>query len=566
MNLKLKFMGIVVLLVFILLIFLSECKKETVGRNIIKGPDEYHEGRIDKEEYYSSNSLLIKFKDNNFNFNDEGFTKRIKNVKEIEFSPSLNVLNNKYNAKTIKKIVRDDSNLNSLVGLRLITFENVENLNIKSAKIDYENDPNVDHIEFNVVYYLQNIDDPLYDKMWNLNNIEQEYYGFYEPIPGNYDSDIDFPESLNLSLEGEDILIAVIDTGIDYNHEELLGEVWKNVDEIPNNQIDDDNNSYVDDFFGYDFYNSDSDPMDDYGHGTHVAGTIAAKQNNKGISGICNKCKVMAVKGYFTMYQSEVMEIFLYLVENGVKVTSNSYGCKYHENNPDCNSTFYQDVINEMHDVFGMIHVAAAGNDGNAPPPFSQVYNYPASFDNVISVAATNNEDLKADFSTYNDMVDISAPGVDIYSLRANDTDLNGNLGDPFTHIINELGQQDDNGKYYILSGTSMATPHVAGAVGLIWSKFPNLNNTEIEVILLSSIDDIYEINPGYEDMLGSGRLNLNFLCLDGTFSGQCLSNKPTFCSAGQLINNCQKCGCPSTKKFCLDNGFCSTNNIQIMN
>lgn len=221
-------------------------------------------------------------------------------------------------------------------------------------------------------------------------------------------SEGDFCKTYNIS-QGQNIIVAVIDTGIDYNHTELASNMWKNTDEIPGNGIDDDHNGYKDDVYGYDFASScdwacstDSDPMDQFGHGTHVAGTIAAVTNNHvGIASIASKAKIMAVKGLDSNGSgatSGLVNAVYYAVNNGADVTNNSWG-------GGGSSQTLTDAFNYAWNN-GLVSVAAAGND-NADVSNSA----PANINSVIAVAATTNLDKKAYFSNYGSKVEISAPG-----------------------------------------------------------------------------------------------------------------------------------------------------------
>jgi hypothetical protein len=270
----------------------------------------------------------------------------------------------------------------------------------------------------------------------------------------------------------------VIDTGVDYTHRDIDDNMWVNTGEIPNNGLDDDDNGYIDDIYGYDFCYYDNNPKDDHGHGTHCAGIIAAEgDNGSDIVGICWDAKIMALKfldAGGSGWTSDAVEAFYYAVDNGADVTSNSWGGGGY-------SETMEDAINYA-DSQGVIMVAAAGNDNSTAP------HYPAYHDNMISVASTNSNDQKASFSNYGDWVDIAAPGVDVLSLRANETSMGTGYG------------------YYttIASGTSMACPQVAGACALLLSFNPFVTNDEAYDILIGTVDQIAD-----GICLSDGRLNL---------------------------------------------------------
>jgi subtilisin family serine protease len=290
------------------------------------------------------------------------------------------------------------------------------------------------------------------------------------------DSDIDAPEAWDIHTGDRSILVGVIDTGIDYNHPDLAANMWTNPNEIAGNGIDDDGNGYIDDTRGWDFVNNDNDPMDDHYHGTHCAGTIGGVGNNaNGVTGVCWQVSMVGLKflskgGGGTI--SDAVSAVYYANSIGVNLTSNSWGGGGY-------SEALKDAIDAANDA-GMLFIAAAGNNAFD----NDVYeNYPSSYTspNVIAVAATDVNDELAPFSNWGaTTVDLAAPGVDIYSTQP------GNL-------------------YQNLSGTSMATPHVAGAVALAWSLSPDSTAAEIKANVLASADPIPSMTG---KCVTGGRLN----------------------------------------------------------
>lgn len=288
---------------------------------------------------------------------------------------------------------------------------------------------------------------------------------------------IQAPDAWAKHIGSADVVIADIDTGVDYNHQDLINNIWRNSREIPGDKIDNDGNGFVDDVVGWDFANKDSLPWDDNGHGTHTSGSIAATGGNGiGVSGVAQRAQVMPLKFLSADGSGTTEDAVLaikYAVDNGAKILSNSWG-------GDEYSKALEDVIVEAANR-QVLFVAAAGNDGtnnDTLPMYPAAYNLP----NVIAVAASDQDDTLVDYSNYGlNSVHIVAPGDVIYST------VPGN-------------------KYQVNSGTSMACPHVAGAAALLKSYKPNLTAVQIKKILLDSVDKV----PAYADKIASGgRLNV---------------------------------------------------------
>ena len=218
------------------------------------------------------------------------------------------------------------------------------------------------------------------------------------------------PEAWEICHGSDDIVIAVIDTGVDYNHRDLQGNIWCNEAELNGaTGVDDDGNGYIDDLHGYNFAYNNSDPMDDNGHGTHVAGIIAAVGNNGlDVAGVCWNARIMSVKildaGGDGVTADGASAIY-YAVANGADVISLSWGSEE-------DSQVIKDAVAYARRQ-GVLVVAAAGNEG------ADISFYPASYPGVIAVAATESNDKRWYLSDYGDWVDIAAPGRDILSLRA---------------------------------------------------------------------------------------------------------------------------------------------------
>src|SRR3989339_327495 len=388
-----------------------------------------------------------------------------------------------------KDLITTSAKKIKLNNIYLIETQSQQNIDIQLARI--KSNPAVEYAQVNHKVSAQMVpNDPYYysssgawgqpyDDLWGLKKIQTE-------------------EAWDNS-QGENVIVAVTDTGIDYNHEDLSANIWTNSAEIPNNHIDDDNNGYIDDTQGWDFYNNDNDPMDGHGHGTHVAGTIAAiGNNNTGVIGVAPKAKLMALKGlsdYGSGYNSDLAMAIIYAANNGAKVINASWGGIG-------NSPIIEDAVNYAHDIIGSVFIAAAGNDN-----VDLFYDYPGNLDNAIAVASTDQDDLKSDFSNWGDKLDISAPGggstvwsdtektyINILSTRAQGTDMYGD------------GEKIVGEKYYRARGTSMAAPHVSGIASLIYALKPTFSSRIVEKILYNSANDLG--TTGWDKYFGNGRVN----------------------------------------------------------
>jgi len=362
-----------------------------------------------------------------------------------------------------------------------LEFDLERGRSLEELVVAYNNDPDVEYAELNYIVSTQDTpNDPLYPLQWALNNTGQDYpaTGRYNLPPGTVDSDIDAPQAWGVSAGRNDIIVAVVDTGVDYDHPDLAANMWINETELNGiGGVDDDENGYTDDIYGYDFINQDAFPRDDYGHGTHCAGIIAAEGDNaQDIAGVCWNGNIMALKFLGSGGSGDIadaLKAFYYAVENGADVVSNSWvGGEYSE--------AMKEVIDYAYSQ-GVVMVASAGNNGSTNPQ------YPAYYDHMLSVAATDSDDQKASFSNYGTWVDIAAPGVDILSLRASGTSL-GKIYDDYTTIA---------------SGTSMSCPYVAGACAFILSIYPEITPDQLEEHLENSADPIDPV------ICASGRLNL---------------------------------------------------------
>jgi len=319
-----------------------------------------------------------------------------------------------------------------------------------------------DHIR----YAMHTPNDPLFPQQWDMTLMG---------LPSVWDVTIGAPG----------VTVAVLDTGIALTHSDLVDQLWVNAGEIPGNAIDDDGNGYIDDVNGYDFAGDgifplpgaeDPIPYDTYvGHGTHVSGTVAAEQDNGvGISGVAPGVKLMTVRVLGGVlgsgYSSDIAEGIVYATDNGAQVINMSLGGSL----PGISEYL---ALKYAWDNNVLI-AAASGNDGGSGNGIL----YPASFSFTTSVGATDNLDNIASFSTHNIFVEVSAPGDDILSTVPPNSYEDG------------------------WSGTSMATPHVAGLAALLYSVFPDIENWEVRSMLQSAVVD--RGVAGWDEFYGYGRVS----------------------------------------------------------
>ena len=314
-------------------------------------------------------------------------------------------------------------------------------------------------------------------------------------LPGDYNGNlmwyinqIKIEKSWGFKPTNHKIKIAIVDNGVRMQHEDIEPNLWTNPGEIANNKIDDDGNGYVDDIHGWDVSDNDNDPnpplhkcTDNYfTHGTHVAGLASAStDNSRGIVSVGYNTEIIVVKvvpssSVQDNYYYDAYKGLEYAIAAGADVINVSWGATA--------------MIPEQRAILdraisqGIIIVASAGNDGGSNPI------YPAAYGPVIAVGATNNEDVKADFSNYGTWVDVMAPGVNIYSCKAG-----------------------SNTSYGTWSGTSQAAPIVSGLVGLMISQQPDRVDS-IAYYLRGGCDNIDPNNDkNLEGKLGAGRINVDW-------------------------------------------------------
>jgi len=341
-----------------------------------------------------------------------------------------------------------------------------------------KNNPNVDYAEPNYIYTIMETipNDPYFPKLWNLKNTGQ--------TGGKPGADIKATYAWDIFTGSPDVVVAIIDTGIDYNHPDLAQNIWINTKEIPNNNIDDDGNGYIDDYMGWNFVSNNNDPMDDVGHGTHVSGIIGAKGNNSlGVVGVCWNIRLMALKAgnKYGLQEANIVKAIDYAWKNGAKISNNSYGSYRY-------SQAIFDAISRANNS-GHLFVAAAGNernDNDKNPAYPASYKIP----NIISVLATDDNDDIAGYSNYGaTSVHVGAPG------GADDSNME-------RWIWSTLPASN----YGYMCGTSMAAPHVAGVAALFWGKcLPYVNNNQVKRRILEKVDILSSLNG---KCVSNGRVN----------------------------------------------------------
>ena len=346
---------------------------------------------------------------------------------------------------------------------------------LETLKAAYEQSPFVEGVEYN---YLRPTladpvfpNDPKYPEQWSL------------PL-------MKLPQAWAIEKGNREVVIAIIDSGIDYRHDDLAPKVWINPGEAPDNGLDDDGNGYVDDIYGWDFTDApnlqaegdyiegDSEPIDESGHGTHVAGIAGAMPNNGiGIAGVAWECPLMAIRAGLSLGGSSRMQdddsaaAIVYAADNGASVINMSWGSEHR-------SFVIQDAIDYAY-ARGVVLVAAAGNSQKPEAIF------PAAYRKVIAVASTEQNQQRFYQSNFGAAIDIGAPGNVILSTQINN-------------------------QYRLLTGTSMASPHVAGVAALMLAKRPGLTHEEVRHILINTADPVHREDSDEldEKFVGAGTVN----------------------------------------------------------
>lgn len=361
--------------------------------------------------------------------------------------------------------VEDKSDIVSVPGLSVLKISGDTGAAINALR----SNPDVEYAELDYAVSVSGLsNDPLISQSWALQNTGQSV----NSIAGLPGADIRAADAWPIAAPKAQIAVAVIDTGVAMNHPDLAGSIWTNPHEIPGNGIDDDGNGYIDDIHGWNFIKNTPNAQDDNGHGTHCAGIIAAARNNfAGSAGVSSSARIVALKfldAGGSGWTSDAVRAIDYCVRTGIRISNNSWGSLglVYPGVLGDGLKPLMDVIRRARDA-GHLFVAAAGNESLNND--SELASFPASLplDNIVSVAATDNRDRLAWFSSYGvTTADLAAPGVDIMST--------------FWSAANPSG-------YRLLSGTSMATPHVTGVASMLLAKYPAMSYSELRNRLLDT-------------------------------------------------------------------------------
>lgn len=384
---------------------------------------------------YRPNELIVKIKDELPSLS-RALTRNSTNTE----SRNLNLLNQQFGVTSVEPVftsqggrqIRENSPLTNVLLLNLD-----QNVDEQSALRAYTTLDEVEYAELNYLYYIFSVpNDPFFSSQYALYSSSE--------------NGIDAINGWNIETGSNSVMIAVVDTGVDYQQEDLSGKVVK----------------------GYDFVNEDYDPMDDNGHGTHVAGIAAGTSNNgRGIAGVCPQCSILAVKVITADgagANSWIANGIANAVNLGARVINLSLGGLD-------NSSTIRLAIQQAYQA-GVVVIAASGNDGSSVPL------YPAALSEVIAVGATNRYGERASFSSYGSHLELTAPGEAIYSTLPNN-------------------------RYEAWNGTSMASPHVAGLAGLLLSRNPSMTNQQVRQVMIASAQDLG--TSGHDSYFGYGRINV---------------------------------------------------------
>lgn len=310
--------------------------------------------------------------------------------------------------------------------------------------------------------------DPRYGDQWHLRNVGQ--------TGGTTDADVDADEGWDQQAGDPSVAVAIVDSGTDIDHVDLVANLWKNAGETPGNNQDDDGNGFVDDYDGWNFEAGNGNPRSSNGHGTNVAGIVAARTDNgTGIAGIAggfgagNGARLMPLKVGTSAPNGAVLDdAILYAANNGARVITMSLTVG--------SSQAIDDALSYAYNTKGAFIDCASGNG------YASSVSYPASNPHVMAVGATDHNDVRASFSNYGSQLELVAPGVSVLTTGLGNT-------------------------YQTNSGTSFSAPCVAGGAALLFSKNGSLTNAQVRQYLKDGADDLG--SAGFDVFTGYGRLNV---------------------------------------------------------
>ena len=440
-----------------------------------------------KNVYYMSHTVVVKLK----SVPSAGLNKN------VSLTAGLNKVMNAFNVNSVKTFLHKNNTGTGLDKIVIMKYDSNDDPNFVANQLKASGE--VEWAEPKIMYPV------------DLTPNDPSYTGGLQTSLGV----INAANAWDNTTGDTSVVIGIVDTGVDWPHPDLAANIYRNWGEIPNNGIDDDNNGYRDDYHGWDFgglgnngvATPDNNPMEDRAdHGTHVAGIASAVTNNGvGIASIGYNCKILPVKTSENDIRDGVaplisfgFEGIVYAADNHARVINCSWGGGGY-------SLLGQDVINYALSK-GAVVVCSAGNNSSAG------LSYPADYNGVLSVAATQDNDIKSTYSNYGHGIGVCAPGDNIYSTWQPDT------------YINEYG-------------TSMASPLAAGVCALVASKFPQYTAEQIREQVRVNCNDISAQNPNYINMLGKGRINA-FNSVTNTSSKSSRVTKVTFSDEAPGGNN----------------------------
>ena len=423
--------------------------------------------------------MLVKFRPDTVTIKEKGGVGVFSMDKAEIQSSSIKTLNAKYSIKSIKSFVKKERKIKKLRSGRtvelpdlsqLYSLEFPKDIDVMSVVEEYRRDPSVEFADPNYIRKISTPNDTYYITGPSPDN-SQNQWALYKIWLGSLEAG---NSGWNIETGTNEVKVAVVDTGVNYLHNDLVNRL---------NTLE-----------GYDFVNSDSDPIDDKGHGSHVSGIIGAETNNgTGVAGVDWNCRIIPIKAFDSDGSGDdswIIPSIIWAVSKEADVINMSFG------GPG-NSSALEAAISYAA-TSDCVLVAAAGNENTSD------FRYPAAYDNVICVAATDPYDHKASYSNYGSWVDISAPGGD-----------NGPGPNFQYHYI--LSTWYTNGNYTWLAGTSMATPFVSGLAALLRAKYPAMTAEAISQKIIDYSDNIDELNPARAGLIGKGRINA-FAALGGLY------------------------------------------------